>query len=69
MDPNFDGLEAMLTSRLDESGGVVATKFDQFIAEQQRTQAVIMKQARLHAEELEHDQKKGRKDGKKGDNA
>ena len=67
--PDFDGLEAMLTSRLDESGGVVATKFDQFIAEQQRTQAVIMKQARLHAEELEHDQKKGRKDGKKGDNA
>ncbi len=61
--PNFEGLEAMLSSALDDTGGVVATKFDQFVADQQRAQAQIMKQSRLVTEELEHESKRG-KEGK-----
>ena len=49
--PTFDGLECMLASTLDESGGVVASRFDQFVAEEQKTSATILKQMRLWREE------------------
>lgn len=67
--PNFEGLESMLTSSLDESGGVVAMKFDQYVAEQQRTQAQIMKQSRLMQEEMEHEHKRNKANPKGGGKA
>ena len=67
--PNFEGLESMPTSSLDESGGVVAMKFDQYVAEQQRTQAQIMKQSRLMQEETEHEHKRNKANPKGGGKA
>ena len=68
--PNFEGLEVMLSSALDESGGVVASQFDMYVSESQRVKANVMKQTRLMHEELEHEAKKGKPDaskkGKKG---
>jgi len=55
--PNFTGLEAMLSSALDETGGVVTSKFDEFVAKEQKQQAEIMKQHRLWNDEQEHDTK------------
>ena len=56
--PNFTGLEAMLSSALDGPGGVVASKFDQDVAEQQRVAATILKQNRLMTEEMDHESRK-----------
>ena len=53
--PSFEGLESMLSSTLDESGGIVASKFDQYIAEEQKTQSTILKQMRLWKEESTHE--------------
>ena len=53
--PNFEGPESMLTSSLGVNGGVVAMKFDRWLAEQQRPQAQIVQQSRLMQEETEHE--------------
>eukprot|EP00974_Lingulodinium_polyedra_P088262 8557294-Lingulodinium_polyedra.AAC.1 len=45
--PSFDGLEGMLSYALDEQGGVVTSKFDDFYSGEQRSMAMIMKQQRL----------------------
>ena len=51
--PDFTNLQAMLSSTLDETGGIVTSKFDEWVAGEQKTEAVIMKNQRLHAEERE----------------
>ena len=48
----------MLSSSLDESGGVVTSKFDAFVAEEQKSQGIIMKQERMYREEQESEAKK-----------
>ncbi|CAK0870115.1 unnamed protein product [Prorocentrum cordatum] len=55
---SLEGLDLMLRSSLDESGRVVTSKFDAFVAEEQRAQGVILKQGRLCREEQESDAKK-----------
>ena len=50
---NYDGLDFNLMHKNDESGGIVARKLDQHIAEQQKIQATIDKQSRLFKEEQE----------------
>ncbi|CAK0812001.1 unnamed protein product, partial [Prorocentrum cordatum] len=37
--PNYSGLEDMLASALDETGGVVTSKFDEWVAQEQKTKA------------------------------
>eukprot|EP00974_Lingulodinium_polyedra_P009090 868683-Lingulodinium_polyedra.AAC.1 len=37
--PSFDGLDVMLSSQLDESGGIVTSRFDAFVAEEQKSRA------------------------------
>lgn len=64
--PDFEGLEFYLMHKYDESGGIVAKKLDQHIAEQQRVQATIDKQSRLFREEQEAAGKR-KKDKEKGD--
>ena len=54
--PDFTGLEAMMASQLDETGGVVTSKFDQWVAEEQETAAIIMKNNRLFVKERDKDE-------------
>ena len=62
----------MLSIALDETGGVVTSEFDRWLAAEQKDQATIMKQYRLFAEEQHADdgRREGRADrpekGKKG---
>ena len=56
--PDFTGLDAMMASTLDESGGVVTSKFDEWVAGEQKTAAVIMKNSRMFQEEQAADAKK-----------
>ena len=41
----------MLASTLDETGGIVTSKFDEWVASEQKTQATIMKSQRQFADE------------------
>ena len=66
--PSFDGLEGMLSFALDEQGGVVTSKFDEFYSGEQRSNALIMKQQRLMREERAAEAKRTFEGGgKKGD--
>ena len=56
--PTFEGLDLMLSSELDDTGGVVTTKFDAFIAEEQKNRGIILKQERLWRDEQEQEAKK-----------
>ena len=58
--PSFEGLELMVSSRLDDSGGAVATKFDAWVADQQKARSTVLKQERMYREEAEHEDKKYR---------
>ena len=49
--PDFEGLEVMLTSALNPSGGAVTEKFSEWMTARQRDQAQILKQGRLLREE------------------
>jgi hypothetical protein len=51
--PDFEGLDAYLSSALDPSGGVVSPEFDRHVAGLQRDEALIMKQGRLAREEAD----------------
>ncbi|CAK0788625.1 unnamed protein product [Prorocentrum cordatum] len=61
--PSFEGLGLMLSSSLDESGGVVTSKFDAFVAEEQKSQGIILKQERMYREEQESEAKKYERQG------
>ena len=56
--PSFEGLEMMLSSTLDESGGAVVSQFEAFYSDEQRKVAHILKQQRLWQEEREQDAKR-----------
>ena len=56
--PDFGGLEQFLQSSFDESGGLLTSEFDKYMAEQQRTAAVVLKQNRLWSEEVDAEKKK-----------
>ena len=71
--PDFVGLESMMASSLDETGGVVTSRFDEWVASEQKTQAQIMKNARQFVEERDAEAKRlgdagggGAEKGKKG---
>ena len=49
--PDFEGLEIMLTSALTPAGGAVTEKFNEWLTARQRDQAQTMKQGRLLREE------------------
>ena len=49
--PDFRGLEIMVATKLDASGGLLTGDFAKFVAEEQKAEAFTMKQQRLYAEE------------------
>ena len=63
--PDFDGLDAILDTSLDASGVVIASKFMEWVGNQQKAKAVVMKADRQFAEEQEALKKKQK--GGKGD--
>ena len=46
-----------MSSALDETGGVVTSKFDEYVAKEQKQAAEIMKQQRLWHDERDNDDK------------
>ena len=56
--PNYQGLQHYLSHSFDESGSVIATDLQRYIAEEQKAEAVVMKQHRLWTEEVGADAKK-----------
>lgn len=63
--PNFHGLDSFLSYSFDEAGGVVTSSFAKFVAEEQKAEAVVLKQHRLWQEEVEADEKRRREKGGK----
>ena len=49
--PDYSGREAMMASQLDETGGIVTSKFDEWVASEQKTAGIIMKSQRIYHEE------------------
>ena len=45
-----------MAPQLDETGGVVTSRFDQWVAEEQKTAAIIMKNDRLFVEGRDKDE-------------
>ena len=66
--PDFTGLERFAQSNFDESGGLKTTEFDKYMAEQQKTSAVVLKSLRQDIEEQENEKKRqaGRQQGAGG---
>ncbi|CAK0906705.1 unnamed protein product, partial [Prorocentrum cordatum] len=58
--PSFEGLELIVSSRLDHSDGAVTTKFDARVADQQKASSAILEQERVYREEADHEDKKYR---------
>ena len=56
--PDFEGLDAFLSTATDSSGVVASLDFDKYIADSQKNGAVIMKQNRILKEEHEAAAKK-----------
>ena len=53
--PTFEGLDHYITHALDEAGGVITSTFTKHIAEEQKSEATVLKQQRLHREERKAD--------------
>eukprot|EP00974_Lingulodinium_polyedra_P087629 8494473-Lingulodinium_polyedra.AAC.1 len=64
--PDFEGLDVLVATGLDELGGVTTRRFTEWVAEQQKSEAVVLKQNRLWREERDADRKK-KKDKGQGD--
>ena len=62
--PDFSGLDVMLISNTTEAGGAMTAKFSAWVADQQKSQATILKQSRLHREERTAEAKRRAKGGK-----
>ena len=56
--PDFDGLDTYVAHRLDNNGGLLSSDFDKFVAEHQKTEAIIAKSQRMHREEQETERKR-----------
>ncbi|CAK0829406.1 unnamed protein product, partial [Prorocentrum cordatum] len=55
--PDFRGLEQLAQSNFDESGGLKTTEFDKYMAEQQKTNATVLRSLRQGLEEQEKEKK------------
>ena len=62
--PDFGRQDAFLFHSFDETGGAVTTNFAKFVAEEQKSEAIVMKQNRLWHEELDAEAKRRKGDGK-----
>ena len=56
--PDFEGLDTYIAHRLDSNGGLLSSDFDKYVAEHQKTEAIIAKSQRMHREEQETERKR-----------
>jgi hypothetical protein len=56
--PDWEGLEALLAARVNDTGGVTMPKFMSWVGDQQKNEAQVLKQGRLIREERTADKKK-----------
>ena len=56
--PDFAGFERFLITAFDDTGGVVASGFDEWMASEQKNEALILKQSRLWNEEQTSENKR-----------
>ena len=63
--PDYTGLDTMMANALDESGGIVASKFEEWLGKEAGTAAAVMKQNRMLKEEQDADAKKAAAAAKK----
>jgi len=52
--PDMSGMDMLLSSGIDESGGIITTKYQHWVSTVQRDLAQTLKQERLYAEEQGH---------------
>ena len=64
--PDFTGFERFLITAVDDLGGVVATGFDEWMASEQKSEALILKQSRLWNEEQSAENKRQTNRGNTG---
>ena len=62
--PDFAELDSMLSHAFDGSCGIVPSTYDKWVAEEQKSQAQIMKQQRMYKEERDADDKRRQPDKK-----
>ena len=63
--PDFTGLDILLKRREDSTGSIHVPELDSWLSNQQKEQAIIMKQNRLHNEEEEQKEKAAKGKGGK----
>ena len=56
--PDFEGLGTYIAHRLDSNGGLLSSDFDKYVAEHQKTEAIIAKSQRMRREEQETERKR-----------
>ena len=64
--PDWDGLEVMVSSCMNSCGSLETPAFSSWVASTQKDQAVMMKQNRLLREEKVAESNRRKKDGKGG---
>ena len=65
--PDFTGLERFVQSNFDETGGLKTTQFDKYMAEQQKTNATVLKSLCQDIEEQENERNRQANRQKGGD--
>ena len=61
--PDFSNQDMLLSTGIDEFGGIIATRYSHWVSTVQRDQAQVLKQQRLYAEEQGHARKAAGGDG------
>ena len=56
--PDFKGLDLIMSSVIDESGAVQVRRFEKWLAEAQKDEAIVLKGGRLWREEVAADAKR-----------
>ena len=63
--PDWEGLEMVVAARVNDTGGVSVPKFMNWVGDQQKTEAQVLKQGRLIREERDADRKKNKNNQEK----
>jgi hypothetical protein len=63
--PGYEGLDVMMSHPVNELGGAVTRNFTTWVADQQESDARVLKQMRLFKEELADAVKRSSRTGKK----
>jgi hypothetical protein len=63
--PDYEGLDVMMSHPVNELGGAVTRNFTAWVADQQKSEAQVLKQMRMFKEEQAEAAKRSSRTGKK----